>query len=348
VTAVTDFLRSILEWINSIVANYGWSIIIFTMLIRVVLMPLEVKSRKGMLKMQKLQPQLTALQKKYANDKQKLSQKQSELYKKAHYSPLSGCLPLLIQMPILFAMFAAMRAIANEQIIRQVFDYLQGKQPVAEGWFWVKNIWMADSPFASIAPDANTIKNITWDVWHNVLLKLDVTQQQSLFAAIQNALPSLVGAVDFGSKEAFAKILPGIIDTMKAMPAYQLAIAPQYENISLLITTVSIFKQFNGLLLLPVLAGVSQMLMTKLNPAMQQQQQMPAKDGKTPGTGNFMKYFFPLFSVYICLTSNAGFALYWVTVNIISSIQSVFITRYLENKEKRTVAVDISGEGTIK
>jgi YidC/Oxa1 family membrane protein insertase len=345
---LTEFLRSILDGIYGIVANYGWSIILFTLLVRIVLMPLEVKSRKGMLKMQKLQPQLTALQKKYANDKQKLSQKQSELYKKAHYSPLSGCLPLLIQMPILFAMFAAMRAIANEQIIHQVFDYLQGKQPVTEGWFWVKNIWMADSPFASIAPDVNTVKNISWDIWRNVLARLDATQQQSIFTNIQTMLPSLTGAVDFGSKEAFAKILPDIIRTMQAMPAYSSSFAyvSGFKDISLLITTISIYQQFNGLLLLPILAGVSQMMMTKLNPAMQQQQ--PAKDGKTPGTGNFMKYFFPIFSVYICLTSNAGFALYWVTVNIISSIQSLFITRYLENKEQRTIAADISGEGTIK
>lgn len=345
---MTEFLRSILDGIYGIVENYGWSIILFTLLIRIILMPLEVKSRKGMLKMQKLQPQLTALQKKYANDKQKLSQKQSELYKKAHYSPLSGCLPLLIQMPILFAMFAAMRAIANEQIIRQVFDYLQGKQPVAEGWFWVKNIWMADSPFASIAPDVNTVKSISWDIWKNVLAQLDAAQQQSIFANIQTILPSLTGAVDFSTKEAFEKILPDLIKTMQAMPAYSSSFAyvSGFKDISLLITTVSIYQQFNGLLLLPILAGVSQMMMTKLNPAMQQQQ--PAKDGKTPGTGNFMKYFFPIFSVYICLTSNAGFALYWVTVNIISSIQSLFITRYLENKEQRTITADVSGEGMIK
>ena len=118
---MNDFLRSILEGINTIVQNHGWSIIVFTMLIRFVLMPLDIKSRKGMRQMSKMQPKINELTKKYGNDKQKLQQKQAELFKKEHYNPLSGCLPVLIQWPILIAMFAAMRAIANEQLIQQVF-----------------------------------------------------------------------------------------------------------------------------------------------------------------------------------------------------------------------------------
>ena len=111
--AITNALRAVLDWIYSIVANYGWSIVIFTVLIKVVLMPLDIKNRKGMRKMAQIQPELNKLQKKYANDKQKLQQKQQELMRKERYSPLSGCLPMLVQMPILFAMFGAMRALAS-------------------------------------------------------------------------------------------------------------------------------------------------------------------------------------------------------------------------------------------
>ena len=72
-------MRDILEWIYGFVGNYGVAVVLFTILIRGILTPLEVVSRKGMRRMQAIQPKLNALQKKYANDKVRLQQKQQEL-----------------------------------------------------------------------------------------------------------------------------------------------------------------------------------------------------------------------------------------------------------------------------
>ena len=71
-------LRSVLDFISSLIGNYGWSIAVFTILIRVVLLPLDIKNKQGMIKMQKMQPKINELQKKYANDQQKMQQKQME------------------------------------------------------------------------------------------------------------------------------------------------------------------------------------------------------------------------------------------------------------------------------
>ena len=95
---VTVWLREILQWIYGLVHNYGIAVIIFTVLIRTVLTPFEVKSRKGMRKMSEIQPKLNKLQQKYGDDKQRLQQKQAELMKKEHYNPMSGCLPMLLQV----------------------------------------------------------------------------------------------------------------------------------------------------------------------------------------------------------------------------------------------------------
>ena len=121
---VTVWLREILQWIYGLVHNYGIAVIIFTVLIRTVLTPFEVKSRKGMRKMSEIQPKLNKLQQKYGDDKQRLQQKQAELMKKEHYNPMSGCLPMLLQWPILFCMFYAMRDIANMELIEQAFAFL--------------------------------------------------------------------------------------------------------------------------------------------------------------------------------------------------------------------------------
>ncbi|MFB0546809.1 MAG: YidC/Oxa1 family membrane protein insertase, partial [Anaerolineae bacterium] len=80
--------------------NFALSIAIFTVLVRLITLPLTLPQQKSAKKMQKLQPQLQQLQKKYAKDKEKLSQEQMKLYKEHGVNPMGGCLPMLIQFPI--------------------------------------------------------------------------------------------------------------------------------------------------------------------------------------------------------------------------------------------------------
>jgi YidC/Oxa1 family membrane protein insertase len=346
VSSITNLLTGFIQSIYSLINNYGWSIVIFTLLVRVVLMPLDISSRKGMRKMAKIQPQLNALQKKYANDKVKLQQKQSELMRKERYNPLSGCLPLLIQIPILIAMFNAMRAIANEQIVHDVFAFLAGDTPTYEGWLWVKNIWSADSFFASVAPNIDTIKAIPLDVWKAAFENPDLS---AYIEQIQAVIPG------FGLElfQANSSNLPAFIEStikpaLLSVQVYadQMQMLPGMEQgINLIITTLHVFKQFNGYLILPALAGASQLLMTKVNPQATGQQPAAQNQGQ-PNMGNFMKYFFPIFSVWITLTSNAGFALYWVVSNLIATAMSYSINLYFDRKDKLAAGHELQ-EGTI-
>ncbi|MFO7890856.1 MAG: membrane protein insertase YidC [bacterium] len=100
----------ILEFLNDkVVHNYGWAIIVLAILIKIVLYPLTRKSYKSMRAMQSLQPKITALKEKYKDDPQKLNQETMKLYKKEGVNPMGGCLPLLLQMPVLFALFNLFR-----------------------------------------------------------------------------------------------------------------------------------------------------------------------------------------------------------------------------------------------
>lgn len=85
--------------------NYGLAIIIFTVVIKLVLLPLTVKQYKSTAKMQQIQPQLQELQKRYKSDKEKLNQETLKLYQENKVNPAGGCLPLLIQMPILIVLY---------------------------------------------------------------------------------------------------------------------------------------------------------------------------------------------------------------------------------------------------
>lgn len=89
--------------------DFGWAIIILTVLIRVLLWPLAAQSIRSQKAMQELQPELNALKEKYKDQKEKQAQAMMELYKNKNINPISGCLPLLIQFPILIALYYALR-----------------------------------------------------------------------------------------------------------------------------------------------------------------------------------------------------------------------------------------------
>jgi len=90
-------------------ANYGVAIILITLAIKIVLYPLTVKQIKGMKAMQDLQPKMKELQEKYKGNPEKLNKEMASLYKESGVNPLSGCLPLIVQMPILMGIFFAIR-----------------------------------------------------------------------------------------------------------------------------------------------------------------------------------------------------------------------------------------------
>ncbi len=94
---------------DKVVHDYGWAIIILAILIKIILYPLTRKSFQSMRAMQALQPKITALREKYKDDPQKLNQETMKLYKKEGVNPMGGCLPLLLQMPVLFALFNLFR-----------------------------------------------------------------------------------------------------------------------------------------------------------------------------------------------------------------------------------------------
>ena len=112
-------LGQFLYWIYNTVAfeNYGLAIIIFTIIVRAAMVPLTLKQYKSTAEMQKVQPLLQEIQRKYANDKQKLNEETMKLYQEHKINPAGGCLPLLIQMPILLSLW---------QVITRPLTYMLG------------------------------------------------------------------------------------------------------------------------------------------------------------------------------------------------------------------------------
>jgi YidC/Oxa1 family membrane protein insertase len=95
----------ILNWMQDILGNFGLAILAFTVVLRLLMFPLANKQFAAMAKLKKLQPEMVKLQERFANDRQRLNQEMMDLYKREKANPLSGCLPILIQIPIFFALY---------------------------------------------------------------------------------------------------------------------------------------------------------------------------------------------------------------------------------------------------
>lgn len=326
---MNDFLVAILNGINSVIHNYGWSMVVFTLLIKLVLLPLDYKSRKSMRRMTKLQPQIAKLQKKYANDKEKLNQKSAELYRREGVNPMSGCLPLLVSMAILWIMFAAMRTVANTEMASQALNLLTTGTQTNESWLWIKNIWMPDSPFNPVIADSANLRVIPADIWAKVFASLDPA---SVTALAQYG----IDAATISGETVFA--------ALQTLPIYaqETQLWATMPQLNLLIVNLSIYAHNNGWFILPILAAVTQYLMTLSQP------QTAAADPNNPaaGTNKFMKYFFPLFSLWICSSYNAIFALYWVVSNVFAWVQGLVMNKMFEKMEENQL--ETAGEGTLK
>jgi YidC/Oxa1 family membrane protein insertase len=104
------WLEDILKWclmaLYAVLPNYGIAIILLTLIVKLLTFPLTKKSSEAQVRMQAFQPKIQELQAKYKGDPQKLNQEMAALYQKEGYNPLSGCLPILIQIPLFFAMYS--------------------------------------------------------------------------------------------------------------------------------------------------------------------------------------------------------------------------------------------------
>lgn len=132
---MSNILGMILKLIYEIVGNYAWAIILFTILVKTAMLPLTIAQNKSMDGMNEIQPKLKELQEKYKGNPEKLNALTMELYKEHNVNPMMGCLPLLIQLPIIFALFSVLR-----DPVKYVFQTEAAFEAANQTFFWLKNM----------------------------------------------------------------------------------------------------------------------------------------------------------------------------------------------------------------
>ncbi len=335
---MNEALFNFLSWINSWTGSWGWAMVVFTVLIRLAMTPLDYKSRVGMRKTTLIQPKIAELQRKYANDKEKLNQKTAELYKKEVVNPMSSCLPLLLTWPVLIIVFAAMRTAANREILEQLTQILNNETPTMETFLWIRNLWMPDSLFSPAWPNLDTLRQIPADLW------------KPWFSGFEGNLPLLLQNLNLTAESFDGASLQATIQAihtamLEGNAAYANALSVNNGwSFNLMITTLTVMKDYNGYMILPILSALTQVMMTKLTSNQQNPAQNAAND-QAAATNKMMTWFFPLFSLFICFNYSSAFALYWVMGNITMMVQTIVINRMLDKREEKA---KLAGEGTVK
>ncbi|TCP70245.1 membrane protein insertase YidC [Baia soyae] len=120
-------LSQLLDYFYDMFGTYGVSILIVTFLVRLLILPLSIKQQRSMQEMQVIQPKIQKLRAKYKKDQQKQQQEMMKLYKEHNVNPMSGCLPMVVQIPIFIAFYQAIQF--DPQIAKSTFLYLQLGKP---------------------------------------------------------------------------------------------------------------------------------------------------------------------------------------------------------------------------
>ena len=328
---LNSLLLTLIKALHTIINNYAVTIIVFTLVIKLVVMPLNLKSRKSTQRMQLVQPKMQALQEKYKNDQEKLNQKLQELYRKEGSSPMGGCLPMIISMFILFAMFYALRTFANEQLVTQFLTFYHNPtidpSTLTDSFLWIKNLWMPDSPFATYMPDVQSLQLVEFDVWNRISADLTAS----------GVIPQ---ALNFADRNAMMAYINETVAPFIASDVYAPYVAPVtgLGNLNILgLIRFTIYKHGNGWFLLPILSVLSQLLMQKMT--MQNTQMAPNQ----AGSQKTMLYVMTFMSLYFCAIYNSAFALYWVISNVYALAENVAFTKYFESQDRKAATAEEVG-----
>lgn len=280
------------------VANIGLSIILFTLITKLLMFPLTIKQQKSSKLMSIMNPEIQAIQKKYKGKTDQLSmQKQQaeiqDVYAKYGTSATGGCLQLLIQMPIMLALY---------QVIAKVPAYVTG----------VREVFMEVVVRLQAQPDLfNTISELAQS---KQMANIDVANADKLVDLLYkftradwNTLAGLFPNLSADIIEQSSKIIKmnnflGL--SLMEAPGFKLSIA----------------------LIIPVLAGLTQWISTKLMSSTQQTD----PDSPTAASMKTMNTMMPLMSAFFCVTFPIGIGLYWIATSAFQIIQQLIVNSYMD------------------
>lgn len=320
---ITSFFGMIFNFIFEIVAmgmpvaTLGITIIIFTIVTRLIMTPLQIMQQRTTKGMAIIQPELTKLQNKYKDKKDPASQAEfsaamQSLYKKHNVNPVAGCLPLVIQLPLIMALFGVLRD-ASTYIVKLKDVYIGLATNIMTS---VSNYQQVLEPYLDIHSMGGKIK---YDL-------TQVTADQKILG-VKELLSKLTSS-QWG--ELLGKLPQDVTNNIESLIEQK----NNYEwfGFNLVDTPSQLVSSGMWLaLIIPLLVWVSTIVYSKYTMAQTQANQ--SANAQTDQTMKMMNNIFPVMTAFFSYTMPCGLALYWIFGNIIMLIQQIVVTKFLDKQD---------------
>lgn len=327
---IMEGIFTVIDFIG--IPNIGLAIILFTIVVNLLMMPLTIKQQKFSKLSAKMNPEIQAIQAKYKNKKDNDSvmaqnQEIQAIYAKYGVSPTGSCLYLLIQMPILFALYRVIYAMpAYVGKIGDTFRVLADKIISMDNGSFLQNS-NVESIANTVAMYGNTIKdgNMQNGII-DVLNKLSSTDMATVASHYDLSQLTYEGQLILSNDTT-----RGLIDTYNNFLGLNIGDSPWHLIQEALANGAWILVI--GALAIPVLSAVTQWINVKLMP-----QQDTSKNGNDQAAAmassmKTMNMIMPLMSAWFCFTLPSGMGLYWVAGSVVRSIQQVIINRHIDKMD---------------
>ena len=321
-------MEGIFEVLNLIgIPNIGLSIIIFTIVIYLLLMPLTIKQQKFSKLSAKMNPEIQAIQAKYKNKKDNdsmmaMNEETQAVYAKYGVSPTGSCLQLVIQMPVLFALYRVIYAMpAYVSRIKESFEPLVTKLVSENGAIefiqGLSNSAMFSKQFSNEAFLSGNVEYI-----ENTLIDCLNRASTAEWASLADKFPSLSTDISM-TLEQLNEYNNFLGLNMANSPSFTMKDAFATGNYLLVI----------GALLIPILSALTQWINTKLMPQASNSNSGNETADAMAQSMKTMNVMMPLMSAFFCFTLPAGMGLYWIAGSVVRSIQQIVINRHIDKMD---------------
>ena len=305
----------VLNIIYELVKNYGLAIILFSILLKLLLLPMTIKQQKTLKKSQKLQVQLKEIQDKYKNNPEKLNQEMMDLYKRENLSPFSGCLSSIIQIILLFAMFYLVRSPLTYMKKISVDEINKYKEQIV--------LEQGENSVSATYPEISIIKYI------NNKIKNDDEEIEEQKNNTENLIEenNIQNVVEEENKvEDNIEMNEDLYINMNFL-GMDLSSVPKenYKDIKVFI--------------IPLLYIISSFISIKMTQVKQPKNDNNKKEENqepdmTAQMNKSMLWMMPILAVSVSLVAPLGLALYWLVNNILMIIERVVIDKFIVPKEE--------------
>ena len=318
---ISELFGYLLNWLYDIFNNYGIAIILFSIILRIILIPITIKQQTTMKKSAKLQGKMAEIQKKYKNNPEKLNQETIELYKSEKMSPFSGCLSSILQLVIILAVFwlvsqplTYMKKI-NPEIIEKYTQIVQTEGTTRSGYAQIGVIQYAETKFREVEKELTDITN--------QLEQENIENREEL------------------------EIRKGELEAQKE-EYNQLRLNMDFLGIDLSKVPTQSLNDWR-VYIIPVLYVITSFISIKLTTAVQtknnkkkeviiqENENEPSEPDpmeQMQAMNKNMTYMMPIMSVAIAIIAPLGLALYWLISNILMIIERLIINKVMEKREE--------------